>query len=736
MFKKILLIILSFLLTLSIFTPIKVEAADVQYFQTTFPAGLRYSQGWYGTFTNAPSGATILLFDDDYTEYTGLCIFTLPVGKAPSGAQGGTVLKEIDEKTANTILSSYSYEEAFKPFDAEIKAVMPHDAYFTGAWAGEKLQQKWDSTPIEPPETLTERQQDYLDSIKDRDIKQVDLTRFDPDRFWVLDGGNWSDGAGHWSAVTGGAPGASVPTSADNAYFDANSFANPAQTVTLDVNSVCLDVDWTGATNNPTLGVNNKQWSIYGDATFIAAMTATGGGTGSQLRFVAGAHDLTSNGVVFVSVMILAYSNTCTLDLQDAFSGYAIGTRYTSTFTTNNHDITLSGAGYYDYGNGSTVNLGTSTIDIDACSTCYGWTEVGISTITANTATINLTSQSPLKGDNNDFNGATFNLNGSGHLISGNFTCATFATDSSVTQTLTFTDGITVTAGNFELSGDATHAHTIQSSGAGTFALTKTGGGTLLFDYLSVSHSVANPDLTFFDIPHGTDAGSNTRWYFHVLAPTNFTATKTGINEVTLDWTPAVGSNTTLIRVDETDYPSDPTLGYLVCNTTSATYTYDGLSLDTYTYLYSAWAYQQVVDEYSADYATTEIGGTEMVLTASFLFLGALAVFLTWASFKRKMLLLSIAAGLCWFALFVWFFFTGDPILGFAEEYQQIFAYVFLIMTFIPFLALMDTEIKWEKNGRSWSEWGEKPTEKQGSDYENYLKRRRERGLFTPRRRG
>lgn len=44
------------------------------------------------------------------------------------------------------------------------------------------------------------------------------------DRYWVGGTATWdSTTTANWSATSGGAGGASVPTSADNVFFDANS---------------------------------------------------------------------------------------------------------------------------------------------------------------------------------------------------------------------------------------------------------------------------------------------------------------------------------------------------------------------------------------------------------------------------------------------------------------------------------------------------------------------------------
>jgi len=100
-----------------------------------------------------------------------------------------------------------------------------------------------------------------------------------------------------------------------------------------------------------------------------------------------------------------------------------------------------------------------------------------------------------------------------------------------------------------------------------------------------------------------------------------------------------------------------------------------------------------------------------------------LAGFLTWLSLKRKMLLLSVATFLTWWALALWFFFTPTPVLGISLDYQQILSYVFVLLSFIPLLALMDTEIrKQSKDGKSWTEWGSRPEEPKESGYDTYRK--------------
>ena len=115
--------------------------------------------------------------------------------------------------------------------------------------------------------------------------------------YWHGDGGNWSDFTNHWFNATDGGGGShgAAPGTDDNAIFDLNSFDSASQTVTVDATASCLDMDWTGATNNPTLG-GSSLLNIYGSLTFIAAMTVNRGGAVQTKFYGTGAATVTLNG--------------------------------------------------------------------------------------------------------------------------------------------------------------------------------------------------------------------------------------------------------------------------------------------------------------------------------------------------------------------------------------------------------------------------------------------------------
>ena len=91
--------------------------------------------------------------------------------------------------------------------------------------------------------------------------------------YWVGDSGNWND-PNHWSLTSGGPGGACIPSGTDNVFFDGNSFSQPGQVVSIEVeNAFCRDMDWTGAQFFPRIASDyGIQLHIYGSLTNIEAM--------------------------------------------------------------------------------------------------------------------------------------------------------------------------------------------------------------------------------------------------------------------------------------------------------------------------------------------------------------------------------------------------------------------------------------------------------------------------------
>ncbi len=103
------------------------------------------------------------------------------------------------------------------------------------------------------------------------------------DYYWVNGEGGWKDYTNHWATSSGGSTfHTSVPKLTDNVFFDANSFPFANDTVTVDTTAECLNMDWTGCTNNPTIYGSNSI-IINGSLILVPGMTF---GLSSNIRFV------------------------------------------------------------------------------------------------------------------------------------------------------------------------------------------------------------------------------------------------------------------------------------------------------------------------------------------------------------------------------------------------------------------------------------------------------------------
>jgi hypothetical protein len=104
-----------------------------------------------------------------------------------------------------------------------------------------------------------------------------------PDRFWVGSGSQAWNSTTNWSATSGGAGGASVPTAADDVFFDANSNIAINRNVNINVASACRRIDfkaYTGAvTMSNTLTVGATVANVTGSVELGSGMTITGNGT-------------------------------------------------------------------------------------------------------------------------------------------------------------------------------------------------------------------------------------------------------------------------------------------------------------------------------------------------------------------------------------------------------------------------------------------------------------------------
>jgi hypothetical protein len=227
-------------------------------------------------------------------------------------------------------------------------------------------------------------------------------------------------------------------------------------------------MDWTGVTNNPSL---NSVYSIlvYGDVTLAPTMSFSGTPLSGQYIFaIQSTCNLTSNGVNLGSGnRIVCSTNSSELILQDDLTCSGLitfGSAGTAVLTTNNHNITCARL-WGDFNYAKIWNLGSSVIN------CTNISANRLDTVSANTATINISGTGECNLADVNWNGTSFNLTGSAHTISGTpIGIDTITLKSDAIQAITITAGSVIKCTTATLDGDASHAHTIESGTAGTLA--------------------------------------------------------------------------------------------------------------------------------------------------------------------------------------------------------------------------------------------------------------------------
>lgn len=205
------------------------------------------------------------------------------------------------------------------------------------------------------------------------------------DRYWVGGTASWDGTAGtKWATTSGGTGGASVPTSADAVFFDANSGTG---TVTITSgNTGAQSINCTGFTGTLAgfLPIN-----VAGSVTLVAGMTVTYSGT----LTLSGTGTLTSAGKTLGPVTINGSGITVTLGdaLNIGANTLAITT---GTFNTANYNVTAASISSNNT-NLRTITFGSSTITLSASSNAtVGFASNTNLTFNAGTSQINLTADS------------------------------------------------------------------------------------------------------------------------------------------------------------------------------------------------------------------------------------------------------------------------------------------------------------------------------------------------------
>jgi len=359
------------------------------------------------------------------------------------------------------------------------------------------------------------------------------------DRYWVGGNATWDATAGSkWSATSGGAGGASVPTSADIVFFNASS---GAVTVTLGISPTVFALRMNGFLG--TFAYNGQTVSIAGNNTNVfsefSSYSITGtpilnftysGSTGSRSITTVGRNPGTS-----INMNITGGTDTITgvFSCNNMnFTGFT-GLWFNSSFVFLEGSLTL--------GSGMTLNAGAPGFSFGSLSgnqtlTSNGVTIGGNVSISLASGTFQLADALVMSSTRTlTLTEGTFNANNQ------NVTVGLFVSNGLNTRTLTMGSGTwTITGGGAVWNINSTNltlnanTSTIVLNSATANSRTFTGGASLVYNNLTIGNTSQNV-FTTFNSSNTFNTISNTTAVTHTIlfsVGTTTTVTNWNINGV------------------------------------------------------------------------------------------------------------------------------------------------------------------------------------------------------------
>lgn len=325
-------------------------------------------------------------------------------------------------------------------------------------------------------------------------------------RYWVGGTATWDATAGSkWATTSGGAGGASIPTSSDDVYFDANSGSG---TVSWGASGMAArNVDFTGFAG--TVQSFASSLSLQGNLTFgsgmnnYASFTCAGTGVITTNGVGCGSINVSGNYTVVGNITVsfsLTTSSSASLDLSNkTIVARALNVSNTSSQNWTNAHITLTGAAgnILNIASGASINSANSVLDVyptgsggSSITLVGGGKHFGRTTIDRGDTTGTLT----ITG-NNTFDSLKYRANYNHDLH--------FAASS--TQTI---------LGEVDIAGKSGAVIDLDTStGSGIFTLSKP-SGIVDSDYLNITRSTVTGNADWYAGANSVDNGSNTDWIF------------------------------------------------------------------------------------------------------------------------------------------------------------------------------------------------------------------------------
>ncbi|MEL7220215.1 MAG: hypothetical protein AAGJ93_02785, partial [Bacteroidota bacterium] len=214
------------------------------------------------------------------------------------------------------------------------------------------------------------------------------------DFYWVGNDDSWNNPA-NWSFSSGGPSSGCLPSIIDDVYFDANSFTITGQNVNINTeNAYCRNMDWTGATNMPTLtGSINNTVRIGGSLTWIPDMNQSFNGLFS-FESEQAANTITTAGQAFLFNLDFSGINGEWILQDDIYVEWRINL-FSGTLRTNNQSV-VANSFWSNQSSSRSLYLGNSYVLLERHDNRIPIWEVSATNLTmdAGNSTIEMSSSS------------------------------------------------------------------------------------------------------------------------------------------------------------------------------------------------------------------------------------------------------------------------------------------------------------------------------------------------------
>lgn len=263
-------------------------------------------------------------------------------------------------------------------------------------------------------------------------------------RYWVGGTASWDSTAGtKWALTSGGAGGQTVPTSADNVFFDAASGAATVGTSTAS----CNDLTCTGFTGQLTF----SSVSVYGSLLLSSTMSCAGDGL--SFKATSTGKTITTAGKSLGAIIFNGAGGGWSF--SDAFTASSSKNLQIFAGSINTNNQTVSIGSIYCAG-ASTLTLGTSNLTITGGGSMKGIQDPGGDlTLSATSSTITFTNASVYLSSDLSWalGNVVMNANNLAASIGGNHTFANLTVNPSGGNARVSINGNITVTGTFTCTG-------------------------------------------------------------------------------------------------------------------------------------------------------------------------------------------------------------------------------------------------------------------------------------------